>query len=74
MIQLKLFSLINRLLKDNMEKYIQKIIESYKVLIEVIPETVLVNEIELKKFNLDSMKVIASMIDLGCHVSHIEFR
>lgn len=57
-----------------MEKYIQKIIESYKVLIEVIPETVLVNEIELKKFNLDSMKVIASMIDLGCHVSHIEFR
>lgn len=43
MVQLKLFSFMNRLLRENMEKYIEKIVECYKVLIEIVPETILVN-------------------------------
>jgi hypothetical protein len=43
-------------------------------LIEIVPETVLINEIEFKKFNLDSMNVIVSMIELSFHVVHIEFK
>lgn len=43
-------------------------------MIEVIPETVLISEIELKKFNLDSVTVIASMIDLSYCLTHLEFR
>lgn len=38
---------------------------------EVVSETVLIAELELKRFNLESMKVIASMIELSSYVIHL---
>jgi GH35 family endo-1,4-beta-xylanase len=45
MYQLKIFSFLNRLLKDNMEKYIETVVECYRILMDIVSETVLISEI-----------------------------
>ena len=74
MYQLKVFSFLNRLLRKNMETYIAKVVECYAQLLFIVPESVLISEIELKKFNLESVKVMTELIHLYCIVHHIEFK
>lgn len=45
MYQLKIFSFLNRLLKDNMEKYIGTVVQCYQVLMDIVSETVLISEL-----------------------------
>ena len=40
----------------------------------VVPETVLVSELELKRFKLESVKVMTEIIKLAALVNHIEFK
>ena len=74
MYQLKIFSFLNRLLRKNMENYINKVVQCYAELLFIVPETVLISQLQLKKFNLESQKVIAEMIHLYNIASHIEFK
>ena len=57
-----------------MENYINKVVQCYAELLFIVPETVLISQLQLKKFNLESQKVIAEMIHLYNIASHIEFK
>lgn len=51
-----------------------KFVESYKELTYVLPETVLIKELQLKKFQLESPKVMTQLINLYEITNHLEFR
>ncbi len=60
--QFKVISFLNRLLRKNFELHISRVIDSYRILLKSVPESVLVNELELKKFDLENQGVIFQLI------------
>ena len=74
MFQLKVISFLNRLLRKNFDQNLGKVIEFYKILMHSILESVLVEELELKKFDLDNPSTINHLILFHSWIGHIEFK
>lgn len=72
--QLKVFSFLNRLLRKNSELNLPRVIEAYKILMKCIPEGILVDALELKKFDLENMTIIRHLILFHTWIGHLEFK